>query len=393
MKHGTERFLLPSRYHDALLGWQQLHFPDFDLLNRHWRKYFPDAAPYALCVKLSAPSADKIEVGIYAGRNKLTRAGEMKGNMLYSALRIIKAQCSTELGSIQQHTDSVDAIDDDYYRFSVLRIMAEEFRHAYQMFWVLSNDASWSVGGVHRLGDTVLDELLAMDTGTHVLDAFNIPFADPLDNMVFAALIDRVGRFQLSMQRVFAYAPMAYSMDPMLGEEHFHLRTGVAMLIETTRRAARGDGPWSIDEIQKRINAWYPRGLEMFGNPESGETNVAFGFKDQVNRDAVSAYMRESAVLVQRLNRVIEAEINGPRASERSGDGYLHLPDPHFFRIRSPAEATHRPIDVHGVRRALPEFLQHVTEVLPAGLLKSEFFRGYRDALMRAEGLRSREGA
>ena len=77
-----------------------------------------------------------------------------------------------------------------------------------------------------------MDELLTMELGNHVLDAFNIPFSNFLDNVIFATVIDLVGKYQLEMQKVFSYAPMARSMGPMLSEEGFHIGSGRGFLKE-----------------------------------------------------------------------------------------------------------------------------------------------------------------
>ena len=50
-----------------------------------------------------------------------------------------------------------------------------------------------------------------MGTGSHVLDAFNLEYDSFIDNICFAAIIDRVGKYQLTMQKVCAYKPMADS--------------------------------------------------------------------------------------------------------------------------------------------------------------------------------------
>jgi len=195
----NQEFQLPARYHQALQDWQRRNFAELPLLQEHWGRFF-DQQPYQLCAKVSPLKSSTIEVGMFKGKAYVERAVEMRGNMLYSALRIIRAQCSTELGSIQQHLETLDSGIDERAQFSILRICAEELRHAYQMFWVLSNDPSWAAAGIRNVADETMDELLEMRTGTHVLDAFNIPFHDPLDNMVFSFLIDRVGKYQLSMQ-------------------------------------------------------------------------------------------------------------------------------------------------------------------------------------------------
>ena len=185
---------------------------------------------------------------------------------------------------------------------SVLRIMAEELRHAYQMFWVLDQDPSWKKPGHPDVASDTMDELLEMHLGTHVLDAFNIPFHNFLDNIVFATVIDLVGKYQLEMQRVFSYAPMARSMGPMLSEEGFHIGSGRSFLRDLAVTATKHEGDWSIEDIQKTLNVWIPRGAEMFGNEHGGETAVAFGFKDRNNGTAQSEYINEVREVIELTN-------------------------------------------------------------------------------------------
>ena len=383
-------FELPRRYHDALVDWQRRNCPDLAILQKYWGKYFPENPPFHLSVKVALQKDDVIQVGAFKGQPKISRAGDMKGNMLYSAVRIIKAQCSTELGSIQQHLDTLDRSVSDQSKFSILRIMAEELRHAYQMFWVLSHDDSWADAGVQRLADSTMDELLAMDTGSHVLDAFNIPFHDALDNMVFAFLIDRVGKYQLSMQKVFSYAPMAQSMPPMLHEESFHLLTGHDLLRDTSVLAAVDKGDWTLDEIQKRINVWYPRGIEMFGNPDGGQANIVFGFKDRLNGESAEAYNNEVNRLIRRINVAIVQARNPAISREQADDrvhrevelGLLRLPNRNFFRMRGTDDIAYEPVDIEGRRTPRGEYLGYLQKVLPTSLLGTDFFNKYQAAFI-----------
>src|SRR5437763_4361857 len=98
-----------------------------------------------------------------------------------------------------------------------------------------------------------------MELGNHVLDAFNIPFVNFLDNVVFATVIDLVGKYQLELQKVFSYAPMARSMGPMLSEEGFHIGSGRGFLQELALGATTQRGRYSIDDIQRPIKAGLPR--------------------------------------------------------------------------------------------------------------------------------------
>lgn len=379
-----QQFTIAPKYHQALLDWQAKNFPDMALLNKYWAKHFPNESPFHLCAKTNPVKNDIILQGKYRGRAKFTQAREMRGSMLYQALRIIKAQCSTELGSIQQHVDTVDASHSDYARFSVLRIMAEELRHAYQMFWVLSHDGSWASTGDKRIADNLMDELLAMDTGSHVLDAFNINFTDALDNIAFACFIDRVGKFQLSMQEEFAYAPMSASMRPMLKEEAFHLKTGWEVLREISVSASLGQSQWTLADVQKKINLWYPRALEMFGNSEGGESNLQFSFKTISNAEAIQGYIKEVESLMQSLNASIIAaqhpDLSRTAIKERLlTESPLYLPSTRFLRIRAATDplASQRVFDVSGKELALRDYTTYLQHVLPEKFLGTDFGKQY----------------
>ena len=151
-----------------------------------------------------------------------------------------------------------------------------------------------------------------MELGGHVLDAFNIDFNDFLDNVTYATVIDLVGKYQLEMQQVFSYAAMARSMGPMLQEEAFHLGSGRSLLKDIGQMAARGEGDYSVEDIQKAMNLWFPRGLEMFGNEKGGETAVTFGFKDKTNGTAQGEYIEEVRGVVRNINvAMIQERIPG----------------------------------------------------------------------------------
>src|SRR4029077_13038070 len=183
----------------------------------------------------------------------------------------------------------------------VMRVMAEELRHGYQMFHLLlSQDWSHVSGGV--TGEQMVEEILSMQTGSHVLDAFNVEYDSFLDNITFAAFVDRVGKYQLTMQKVCRKKPMADSMPQMLREEAFHLAAGVIPLRRFAQRAGAGDPFVTMSVLQKLVNKWYPRALEMFGDERGGDTNVKFGFKDMKNREAQDLYIDEVTRMVRDIN-------------------------------------------------------------------------------------------
>src|SRR2546426_572676 len=129
--------------------------------------------------------------------------------------------------------------------------------------------------------------------------------------------IDRVGKYQLTMQKSSAYKPYAQSMPPMLKEEAFHLAAGVMPLRRWVEKAALGDPLISMEAIQKSVNKWFGRGLEMFGpNWEpynSGTMNR--GLKDRTNATAQQQWIDECAQMLNDLDRrYVRARLPGEPA-------------------------------------------------------------------------------
>jgi len=360
-----ETTTIRDKFHDALVEWQKAQFPECELLVKNWDKHFKGIRPFTLEAKVATDISTVIDVGRFAGQDRFESADAMDDDVFHKALAIIKAQCSTELGSVQQHRMSLEQYSNDKAQYSIMRIMAEELRHAYQMLWVLDQDKTWNRGGQDVAKD-MIEELLAMQHGQHVLDAFNVDFDSFLDNVVFAAIIDMVGKYQLDMQRSFSYAPMARSMGPMYMEEGFHLGAGKRHTTEIAVAAALGEGDHSLDDVQRAFNKWLPRGLEMFGDERGGQTNLSYGFKTMANGEAQGLYYNEVCELIRDINARVARAYNPDKSipecrelvdtimaegSDSDGVRYEDLIKPPargFFRWRGPEAVAMRPIDTDG---------------------------------------------
>ncbi|MEK7861681.1 MAG: Phenylacetic acid catabolic protein, partial [Chloroflexota bacterium] len=250
----------------------------------------------------------------------------------------------------------------------------------YQMLHLLTS-ADWSPVTDTKPEDMV-EEILSMQTGSHVLAAFNLEYDSFGDSIVFAAFIDRVGKYQLTMQKVNAYAPMAASMPPMLREEAFHLAAGVIPMRRWMEAAAKDrNATLDVPSIQKMVNKWFPRGLEMFGDERGGQTNVKLGLKDMANRQAQDLYIAECQKMLDDINaRYVRARLaslsreDADAAFERitrgdtvegiTRDDLLRLPDRRFFRRRG--EPAFQMIGVGGEEFTdVEQYVAHVLAHLP----------------------------
>src|SRR5262249_16518431 len=246
--------------------------------------------------------------------------------------------------------------------------------------------------------EEMVEEILSMQTGSHVLDAFNLEYDSFVDNVVFAAVIDRVGKYQLSMQRVCSYKPFAQSMPPMLREEAFHLAAAVIPLRRWVQRAAKGNELITMSAIQKSFNKWLPRGLEMFGHEKGGDSNIRFGFKNMKNAEAQSLYYEECRKMIADLNqRYLRArlpELSPDEAETLPGrlladrgrhqgisyEDLIEIPDPRFFRRKGDPAFT-----LVGTRGEsfdhVDDYLRHLKSALPEPYLHSRDMKTYLETL------------
>jgi benzoyl-CoA 2,3-epoxidase subunit B len=391
---------IPKRFHDAVLAWRQTYLPDFDFMMDNWEKFFPKEPKFRLCAYREVGMCTEIECGDQQGQPKFTRSCDMREEQVQHLLAAVKAQASTEFGSIQQHQLTLARAQSPEDQAWVLRMMCEELRHGYQMLHVLLED-DWS-SVTKSSGADMVEETLAMRIGQHSLNAFNIDFDSFVDNVMFCALIDRVGKYQLSMQKVSAYQPMAESMPQMLREEAFHLAAGVVPMRRWMESAARGEVYVSVAMLQKVLNKWLPRGLEMFGDERGGATNVRYGLKPMKNAEAQNQYYEEVRKVVRDLNmRYLRARL--PELRHRDAEvllqklesenvvvqgvapeELLRLPHQEFFRRRGvPA---FRKVGADGqVYDDLATYTQHLVRSLPESYLAGNDFRDYLEGLRQVE--------
>ena len=395
---------VPKPFHEAVLKWKDEYLPDFDFLMENWEKHFPTEPKFQLCAFRQMGMCTEIECGTMKGKPKFNHAADMLPEQAHHLFGAIRAQASTEFGSIQQHRLTLARAQEEEEQFWILRMMAEELRHGYQMLHLLAED-DWTSVSKDSTAD-IIDDVLSMNTGSHVLGAFNIDFDSFVDNVVFCALIDRVGKYQLAMQKVSAYQPMAESMPQMLREEAFHLAAGVVPMRRWVTAAAKGGSFVTMADLQKALNKWVPRALEMFGDERGGGTNVKFGLKPMKNAEAQAQYVEEIGKLVRDLNirylRAIDESLSPSQAdavldlllteggSHLSQGGtvraedLLRLPHADYFRRRGVPAFKMTGVDGEAYTD-LPSYLRHLIGTLPDSYRASRDFKDYVELLTQVQ--------
>jgi len=390
---------LPKQYHEAVLRWKDVFLPDFDFLIENWDKHFPNDQTFQLCAYREMGMCTEVECGEMKGKPKARKASELPEESAHHLFGAIRAQASTEFGSIQQHRLTLARAQEEEEQFWILRMMAEELRHGYQMLHLLAED-DWTSVSKDSTAD-IIDDVLSMNTGSHVLGAFNIDFDSFVDNVVFCALIDRVGKYQLQMQKISAYQPMAESMPQMLREEAFHLAAGVVPMRRFATAAAKGETFVTMEVLQKTLNKWLPRGFEMFGDERGGGTNVRLGLKPMKNAEAQQQYYRECEKLVRDLNlrylrsrlenlthgeseAILDRILAGETVEGVRQDDLLYMPHIDFFRRRGISAFKMTGSQGEAFTSA-HDYLQHLVRTLPESYRAGRDYKDYADALLAIE--------
>ena len=314
---------------------------------------------YKFEVKFGPSPSDVIEFGDYAGRAKWETVLQIPDQRVRDTLlHLITYQGDTEFASVEQQRNLLNTAPSDYDLQSALKIMREEMRHGTQMSYLLVK----YFGSSGKLEAQKLLERRAFEN-SRLLGAFNQDVQDWLDFYCYTELVDRDGKYQLTMLNHSGFKPLAASMTPMLQEEFYHLLTGHTGL---TRVIKAGKVP--IDLIQKHVNKWFSVALDLFGVDASssaswfyiwglkgrydeGKTNQEAD-RDRLNELARQHYQKEVAGLIDALNKIIP-----------EGQPKLALPDEKFHRsIGEYADKMH---STTGDVLTPGQYKAHLDQVLP----------------------------
>jgi benzoyl-CoA 2,3-dioxygenase component B len=314
---------------------------------------------YKFEVKFGAVPFDVIEFGDYAGRPKWETVLQIPDQRVRdSLLHLITYQGDTEFASVEQQRNLLNTAPTNYDLQSAVKIMREEMRHGTQMSYLLVK----YFGSSGKLEAQKLLERRAFDN-SRLLGAFNQDVQDWLDFYCYTELVDRDGKYQLTMLNHSGFKPLASSMTPMLQEEFYHLLTGHTGLSRVLKA-----GKVPVELIQKHINKWFSVALDLFGVDASssaywfyvwglkgrydeGKTGVPAD-RDRLNELARQHYEKEVIGLMEALNKLIP-----------ENQSKLKLPDLKFHR--SIGEFAGKTYSIHGELLSSEAYAKHLEHVLP----------------------------
>jgi ring-1,2-phenylacetyl-CoA epoxidase subunit PaaA len=205
----------------------------------------------------------------------------------YQALlrRILAIQADCEIGGPHLYVrNMLPTAPTKLDQLIVARTAAEEIDH-YRKMARFAGDVGADVSN-----------LLSRPNRERYVEAFRGEITTWEDFAMFGFLIDRIGRYQLEEFIGCSFAPLDRVLPDIIREEEGHIDYGAN---KTAEFAAKGGA--SKEKIQKALDYWYPKALDMFGrsNSKRSERYRYWGIKRRSNAQAREEYVREVNPLIE----------------------------------------------------------------------------------------------
>jgi ring-1,2-phenylacetyl-CoA epoxidase subunit PaaA len=232
-------------------------------------------------------------------RNKVELKDLEKMDEEYKDLlgRVLAIQADCEIGGPHLYVkDMLPSAPTKLDQLIVARTAAEEVDH-YRKVARVAGDVGVDVSYV-----------LSWPNEKRYLEAFRGLITTWEDYAVFGFLIDRVGLYQLEEFRNCTYVPLPQILPEIVQEELGHIGFGTN---KTAELAAKGDE--QKEKMQKAVEFWYAKALDMFGHTESkrSERYVYWGIKRRTNVQAREEYIQEVNPLIVNMGLQVPDPLKG----------------------------------------------------------------------------------
>ena len=211
--------------------------------------------------------------------------------------RVLAVQADCEIGGPHLYVkDMLPSAPTKTDQLIVARTAAEEIDH-YRKVARVAGDIGVDVSYV-----------LGWSNENRYLEAFRGLINTWEDYAVFGFLIDRVGLYQLEEFSDCTYVALRRILPEIIKEELGHIGFGTN---KTAELAAKGDE--QKEKVQRAVNFWYIKALDMFGHSESkrSERYVYWGIKRRTNAQAREEYIREVNPLIEKMDLRVPDPLNG----------------------------------------------------------------------------------
>jgi len=211
--------------------------------------------------------------------------------------KVLTIQSDCEIGGPHLYVESMmPTAPTRLDKLIVARTAAEEIDH-FRKFARIAGDIGLDVSFV-----------LSLPNQKRYVETFRGEIKTWEDFAVFGCLIDRIGRYQLEEFIGCSYRPIEPLLADIVQEELGHIDYG-----ETQTRELAARGGESKKRVQKALDYWYIRALDMFGHSVSHNSAryVHWGLKRRTNAQARADYIKEVNPLIESMGLRVPDPLQG----------------------------------------------------------------------------------
>jgi len=231
---------------------------------------------------------------------------EVPGEHRGSLRRLIVTQGDTEPASVEQQRLLGQRCPSLYDLRNLFQVNVEEGRHLWAMVYLLH---TYFGRDGREEAEALLDRRSGDADKPRILAAFNEPIENWLDLFMFTMFTDRDGKYQLLCLAESAFDPLSRTCRFMLTEEAHHMFVGETGVGRVIRRAVelmktapgqdvRKAGGVDLEMIQRFLNFWFSRSVDLFGGEVSSNAASYFaaGLKGRANESGYEDHLAREGV-------------------------------------------------------------------------------------------------
>ncbi|MDE2040511.1 MAG: phenylacetate-CoA oxygenase subunit PaaI [Elusimicrobia bacterium] len=259
---------------------------------------------------------EKLERG-----EKIESLSQMSEQYREQLTHLMMMQADSELAGAFGYVPWIMKSPDIKETLQVAQIVKDEVRHARVMYRLLEG-VGVDVDRYYKSHNFSL-RVDAADLGTlraaadQRVNIFYYPIETWYDFIMFNFCMDRGAGHQLEDALDCSYKPWCDGMEGIFKEEAMHMAHGD----QWTETLAKDEA--SHDELQRALDKWYPRTMNIFGRKDSPRNKVyrALGLKKRDNDQVRQAFAKEIGGLCRRFGlRVPDWK---PEASKMSEEPFI----------------------------------------------------------------------
>jgi ring-1,2-phenylacetyl-CoA epoxidase subunit PaaA len=224
--------------------------------------------------------------------HKVEATDEMPDEYRQALLNLMTQQADSELSGAYGYIPWIEQAPNIHEKLLVAQIVKDEVRHAYAMYKLLG-----------ELGVDVDSRISEQDFATRLeegnlnigterksqdkrVNIFYYPIETWTDFIMFNFCMDRGAGHQLEDAMDSSYAPWCRTIKTIFQEEVMHMNHGDTWVYKLAA------DPQTKDAVQTALNKWYPRTMNIFGNPKSRKNELyrKLGLKKRTNEEVRQAF-------------------------------------------------------------------------------------------------------